>query len=154
MLVSSITWPSRGGHDVEIADRFRRENAFWQWMGFTIDAEAARAGNAVVTVDVRAEFFQHQGVVHGGVLSALIDSAGAWAFALDHEESLRTINLAVQYLSPVPPKASRLAAQGTVVRAGKRIVIADVLVWRDSMEEVARGQVLYSRNPAYRDSPS
>lgn len=137
-----------------MADRFRRENAFWQWMGFTIDAEAARAGNAVVAVDVRAEFFQHQGVVHGGVLSALIDSAGAWAFALDHEESLKTINLAVQYLSPVPPNASRLAAQGTVVRAGKRIVIADVLVWRDSMEEVARGQVLYSRNPAPRNSPS
>lgn len=154
MLVSSITWPSRGGHDVEMADRFRRENAFWQWMGFTIDAEAAREGIAVVTAAVRTEFFQHQGVVHGGVLSALIDSAGAWAFALTHEESLRTINLAVQYLSPVPPQTFRLSAQGTVVRAGKRIVIADVLVSRDGAEEVARGQVIYSRNPAHRDSPS
>ena len=137
-----------------MAERFRKENAFWQWMGFAIDRDAAADGRAVVRASVRPEFFQHQGVVHGGVLSALIDSAGAWAFALTHEESLRTINLSVQYLSPVPPQASSMAAAGTVVRVGKRIVIADVLVSRDDAVDVARGQVIYSRKPALRDSGS
>lgn len=139
---------------MDMEERFRRENAFWQWMGFSIDQLAASEGRAVVMADVRPEFFQHQGVVHGGVLSALIDSAGAWAFALTHQESLRTINLAVQYLSPVPPDALRLTAAGTVVRAGKRIVIADVMVSRGDGMDAARGQVIYSRSPGHGDRSS
>lgn len=126
-------------------DKFRQSNPFWQWMGFEIDDEAASAGRAVVTVAVRPELLQHQGLVHGGVLSALIDSAGAWAFALSHGEAVRTINLAVQYLSPATPQTSRLVAQAQVVRAGGRVVIAEAAVSDESGQALARGQVIYSR---------
>lgn len=125
--------------------QFQHENPFWAWMGFTIDEHAMALGNAVVRVKIRPEFLQHQRLIHGGVMSALVDSCGAWAFAMNHEESLRTINLAVQYLDPTPPDAEELVARGTLVRAGRRIVVADVSVSAGHEEMVARGQVLYSR---------
>lgn len=124
---------------------FEDANPFWQWMGIHIDEEAAAQGDAVVQALVRPEFAQHQGIVHGGVVSALIDSAGAWAFSLKYGEAVRTINLSVQYLTPIPPDSGRVVASGTIVRAGKRIVVADVEVSTPSGGMAARGQVIYSR---------
>jgi uncharacterized protein (TIGR00369 family) len=126
-------------------EQFQHENPFWAWMGFKIDEDAAAVGQAVVRVRIRSEFLQHQRLIHGGVMSALIDSCGAWAFALRHRESLRTINLAVQYLDPTPRDAEELVAQGVLVRAGRRIVVTDVTVSAGHDQMVARGQVLYSR---------
>ncbi|MCL5115787.1 MAG: PaaI family thioesterase [Firmicutes bacterium] len=126
-------------------ERFLKDNPFWQWMGFAIDTDAAAEGKAVVTVPVRPEFRQHQGLVHGGVMSALIDSAGAWGFALTHQEALRTINMSVQYLSPVVPETPQLRAEATVIRAGRRIVIVEVRVWGMADVLAAQGQVIYSR---------
>lgn len=125
--------------------RFHEDNPFWSWMGFRIDEEAAQRGQARVCVPVRPELLQHQGLVHGGVTSALIDSAGAWAFALSHQEPLRTINLAVQYLDPVVPETPELAAEARIVRAGRRIVIAAVSVYGLDRSLVADGQAIYSR---------
>lgn len=125
--------------------QFHNENPFWGWMGFRIDEVAMRAGRAIVRVQLRPEFMQHQRLIHGGVISALIDSAGAWAFALSHAESVRTINLAVQYLSPVPPGSEELVAEGSLVRTGHRIVVADVHVTAGENDGVARGQIIYSR---------
>ncbi|NMP21114.1 PaaI family thioesterase [Sulfobacillus harzensis] len=128
-----------------MAHRFHEENPYWQWMGFQADEVAASKGMARVRVAIRPEFYQHQGFVHGGVLSALIDSAGAWAFILTHGEGLRTINLAVQYLSPVGPGAGELVADGKLVRVGRRIVIVAVDVIATDETPVATGQVIYSR---------
>lgn len=126
-------------------EQFKDANPFWRWMGFEIDESAAAQGRAAVDVAIRPEMLQHQGLLHGGVLSALIDSAGAWAFALSTEEPVRTINLAVQYLNPVLPQASRLTAHAVLIRAGGRIVLAEVAVCDQDGLEVARGQVIYSR---------
>lgn len=126
-------------------NRFQDDNPFWRWMGFQIDEQSASEGRAIVTVEVRPEFLQHQKLVHGGVLSALIDSAGAWAFGLEYGEAVRTINLSVQYLSPAVPTTPELAAEARVVRAGRRIVITEVNVHGLNGLNVARGQVIYSR---------
>lgn len=124
---------------------FQDENPFWRWMGFTIDAAAAQNHQAVVRVRVRDEFFQHQQLVHGGVLSALIDSAGAWAFALAYEEGVRTITLSVQYLNPVGRDCEELQAHARIVTAGHRIVHSEVEVYAAPAHCVARGQVIYTR---------
>lgn len=124
---------------------FRDLNPYWQWMGFSIEEYLAKQGRAVVKVAVRPEFLQHQGLIHGGVLSALIDSAGAWGFGITHGESLRTINLAVQYLMPCVAETKELQAEASMVRVGRRIVVAEVTVSGWSNDIVAQGQVIYSR---------
>lgn len=129
-------------------ESFLKDNPFWQWMGFRIDEASADQGRAVVTAVMRPEFLQHQYMVHGGVMSSLIDSVGAWAFALKYQESVRTINLSVQYLSPVEAGFSSLEAEAQIVRAGRRIIIAEAAVRSPSGIEVARGQVIYSRAPS------
>lgn len=121
------------------AKRFYEDNPFWQWMGFQVDE--GKPGR--VKVQVKPEFFQHQGFVHGGVMSALVDSAGAWAFIQQYGEGLRTINLAVQYLSPVD--AANLLADAQLVRVGQRIVIVAVEVKTALVGPVATGQVIYNR---------
>lgn len=124
---------------------FSQTNPFWLWMGLQIDDRAADRGEAVVKVTIRPEFLQHQRMVHGGVVSALVDSAGAWAFFLSHQEGVRTINLAVQYLNPVAADTLELEAHAMIVRVGGRVVFADVEVLGGSRLTVARGQVIYSR---------
>ena len=126
-------------------EQFEAHNPFWAYLGFTIDREAASREKAVVAVRLRPELLQHQNLVHGGVISALIDSAGAWAFALSHQEGVRTINLSVQYLTPVTLELGELKAHAAIVRAGRRIVLAEVSVDSERGGEAARGQVIYSR---------
>ncbi len=123
----------------DLATRFYQDNPFWQWMGFQVDEN--KPGR--VDVEVKPEFFQHQGFVHGGVISALVDSAGAWAFIQQYGEGLRTINLAVQYLSPVD--SAKLWANARLVRVGQRIVIVAVEVETPKTGPVATGQVIYNR---------
>lgn len=127
--------------------RFAEENPFWQWLGMAVDEAAMAEGVARVNLPLREELYQYQGLIHGGVLSALIDSAGAWAFALKYQEPLRTINLSVQYLEGVSRQMNDLGAEGAIVRVGGRIVIAEVVVHSGADREVARGQIIYSRAP-------
>lgn len=59
-----------------IPNRFTNANPFWPFLGLGIDDIKAQGGEAWVKLAMRPDLFQHQGVVHGGVVSALIDSEG------------------------------------------------------------------------------
>ena len=69
-----------------------------------IHGEAVEHGRAVLVLPVRAEFVgdPRRPALHGGVLSALIDTAGgvaAWS-ALGAGESVSTVDLRIDYLEP------------------------------------------------------
>src|SRR2546427_5675610 len=69
-----------------------------------IQGESASAGACVLVLPVRAEFVGdfRRPALHGGVVSALIDTAGgvaAWS-TLGPDESVSTVDLTVDFLEP------------------------------------------------------
>jgi uncharacterized protein (TIGR00369 family) len=84
--------------------------------------------------------------VHGGVISALADTAGGMALwaALDNPaQRVSTIDLRVDYLRPGRPEA--LIAEAVVVRAGRTVGVADIRVFHPS----SRGEVMATGKGVY-----
>jgi len=93
-----------------------------------IELEDIDGGTATLTVNVRKELMQNQGVVHGGAIASLIDTATAFAIIslLPPRERVTTVDLSISYLRPAT--GGRLKAVAKVVRSGRRlfVVSADV----------------------------
>lgn len=87
-----------------------------------IELEAIDSGTATLAFDVRPELKQNKGVVHGGAIASLIDSATAFAIIslLPPDEQATTIDLTISYLRPLTIGRARATAR--VLRAGKRII--------------------------------
>ncbi len=61
----------------------------------------AAAGRAWMTVSIPAEFQGWEGVVHGGMVAALLDEVSAYA-TMGISKQVLTAELNVRYLKPVP----------------------------------------------------
>lgn len=74
-----------------------------------------------VELDVLPQHFQPFGIVHGGVLATLIDTATFWAgfMRLPAEHGLVNVDLKLNYLAPAI--GGRLVADGRCLRAGKTL---------------------------------
>jgi uncharacterized protein (TIGR00369 family) len=85
--------------------------------------------------------------LHGGVISALADSAGGaalWSTMEDERGRISTIDLRIDYLRP--GKSDTLVAEASVVRMGNRVGVVDVRVFNATKPEevVATGKAVYS----------
>lgn len=85
--------------------------------------------------------------LHGGVLSALADTAGGaavWAGLEDARARVSTIDLRLDYLRPA--KLELVVAEATVVRVGNRVGVADVRLFHPSAEDqtIATGKGVYN----------
>jgi uncharacterized protein (TIGR00369 family) len=78
-----------------------------------------------VVLDADPCHLQPFGIVHGGVLATLIDTATFWAafMRLAEDAGLVNIDLKLNYLKPV--RSGRLTAAGRCIRAGRRITYAE-----------------------------
>lgn len=92
---------------------------FGRWFG----AEVLRreGGEAELLLRVREEFLQGRGLVHGGILAALLDTALGNAVGSLGVEVV-TAELAVSYLRPV--RGGVLRARAWVVHPGRRLLHA------------------------------
>jgi uncharacterized protein (TIGR00369 family) len=91
-----------------------------------------------MAVTFRPEHLQN-GVMHGGVIASLVDSACACAaLSLLHPGAYATsINLQISYLRPV--RDGRLTARAECLRSGRRILFCDARVTNEDGEIVASG---------------
>lgn len=94
-------------------------------------------GAATVRLEVRDELKQNQGVVHGGVIASLIDTASAFAVVtqLGPSERVTTTDLTIHYLRPTT-KGS-MTATARLVRGGRRLFVISVEVWNDQKSLLA-----------------
>ena len=111
-----------------------------------IQGESASAGACVLVLPVRPEFLGdfRRPALHGGVVSALIDTAGgvaAWS-TLGPDESVSTVDLTVDFLEPAG-LAAPLRAAGKLVRKGNRVCHVRVAVTQDG-KLVAEGRGVYN----------
>ena len=93
-----------------------------------IELDDISKGAATLGLDVRKELTQNHGLVHGGAIASLIDTAMAFAIItlLARSEKVTTVDLTISYLRPLTK--GRITAVAKVVRAGRRLfaVSADV----------------------------
>ena len=89
------------------------------------------SGQTAVCLDVRDELKQNHGVVHGGAIASLLDTASAFAIlaVIEQNERVTTTDLTIQYLRPVT--SGRMVAQATVVRAGRSRFVVRVDLQND-----------------------
>lgn len=107
-------------------------------LGFTrVEDSAARV---VLEAEIRPELLNRRGVVHGGVLSALLDSAlgGAVVAGIDPEEWCATLQLSVQFISG--GRRGPLRATGRLTRRGPRCAFAEGEVLDARGKLIARAQ--------------
>jgi len=129
-----------GGDDRLVDDLRRRvdETPFYGCAGISI--VSAREGEVEVAMEVGADHLNIQGLVHGGLLATLADTAMGLAVRTRLEPGSRhvTIQLGVQFLSPGRP--GRIVARARVVRSGRQIAHAEADVVDAGGKLLARAQ--------------
>jgi uncharacterized protein (TIGR00369 family) len=94
-----------------------------------IELEDIGSGTATLGLTVRKELLQNHGVVHGGVIASLIDTATAFAIIslLAPSERVTTVDLTISYLRPLTE--GRVTAVAKVLRAGRRLFVVSAEVF-------------------------
>lgn len=97
-----------------------------------LELEQVEPGAATLTMQVREQLKQNHGVVHGGAVASLIDSATAFAVisVLPPEERATTVDLTISYLRPMMEGCLRATAR--VQRAGRRLIVVSAEVTDDA----------------------
>lgn len=100
-------------------------------------------GQVSVHLRVRDELLQNQGVVHGGAVASLIDTAAAFAVLsqIDVTERVTTTDLTIHYLRPVT--TGRMTATARIVRGGRRLFVLSVDVTNEADALLATAVTTY-----------
>ena len=118
---------------------------FAKLLGIKLDA--IEAGEATLSLRIREDFKQNAGVVHGGVIASLIDSATAFAILplLNPDERTTTVDLTISYLRPLV--AGVVIARAKVLRAGRRMIATSAELFDDDGKLAATALSTYIRLP-------
>lgn len=102
---------------------------FAKFLGIELDE--IDAGVATLSFEIKPELKQNHGVVHGGAIASLIDSATAFAIIslLPTDEHATTVDLTISYLRPLT--AGRAKAAARVIRSGKRLIVVSAELFDD-----------------------
>ncbi|HXG91498.1 MAG TPA: PaaI family thioesterase [Blastocatellia bacterium] len=118
-------------------------NHFPRFLGFEIDE--IENGRARLSVETRKELLQLQGVMHGGAIASLIDTAVAFAIVSvsEPQDRFTTVEMKVNYLSAI--REGRVVADARIIRDGRRIIVADCDVFDSKGRLAAKGLLTYIR---------
>jgi acyl-CoA thioesterase len=107
---------------------------FAQYMGMTV--EELSKGYAKIKMTVKPEFLNFENMLHGGVVSSLLDQAfGCCLNTLDY--IYVAVQLNINFMSTVPA-GETLFAEGKVVHAGRSLGIAEMTVSDSNGKLIAR----------------
>jgi uncharacterized protein (TIGR00369 family) len=114
------------GEGQDFIDDLRRRVAasdFLSWIG--IELVDARPGEVDLVLNAEPRHLNLQGLLHGGMIATLADTAMGIAVRTKLEPGTRhvTVQLDVQFLSPGRPGS--IFAQGRVIRAGSQVAHAE-----------------------------
>ena len=104
---------------------------FAQLLGLELgaDAESPQGRHSIVRLEAGEQHLNVGGVVHGGVIASLIDTAMGRAVRSVTEESTATSQLTVTFLEPAKPGA--LVATARVTKRGSMLTIVEAEVEQD-----------------------
>jgi acyl-CoA thioesterase len=118
-------------------------NHFPRLLGIELDL--VEPGRARLSLQVRQELLQLQGIMHGGAIATLIDTAVAFAIvgASKADDRFTTVEMKVNYLSAILD--GRVTAEARLIRDGRRIIVADCDVFDTHGKLAAKGLLTYIR---------
>jgi acyl-CoA thioesterase len=104
---------------------------------------SASRGTAAFALTLRPELTRMEGIMHGGALASLLDTAAAFAVhtLLPPEGRTVTVDLTIHYLRPV--SSGRVEARARVLRDGRRLVILSVEATDEAERLVATATTTY-----------
>lgn len=128
----------------ELRTRLQDSNTARQ---FAFDVAEADYGHVALTMRVGEQHRQIHGVVHGGVMAALVDTAGGLAtyMALPRGARTATIELKINYLEGVEDGV--VTADARVVRMGRHIAVVDCDVHDQRERLVAKALMTFFVGP-------
>ena len=87
-------------------------------------------GSISVELDPEVRHYNPMGVVHGGVLATMLDTAAGCSVhsTLAVGEVYTTLDLTVKFLRPATVESGRLRAVGKVIQRGRRTALAEAQV--------------------------
>ncbi len=87
-----------------------------------MDIEDVGSGHAIARLEVSEDLLNPNGVVHGGVLFTMVDTAMGQATMtlLEEGQLCASIEIHIRFLRPV--SAGQLEADATVIRRGRRVI--------------------------------
>jgi uncharacterized protein (TIGR00369 family) len=125
-----------------VTERIPRDG-FGEYMDFQVDDVSQ--DRCQLRLPLRDVILNAGGIVHGGAISALVDTAAtAAAWATNNAAEPRrgtTVGFAINFLNP--GRESDLIADARVIQRGGRLTIIDVLVRDDAGTAIAKAQVTY-----------
>lgn len=126
----------------ELVRQRMKESKAIELLGF--DVESVHDGRAVFYLDVRPSHKQIHGVVHGGILAALADTAAAIAAytTVPKGVELATLELKINYMEPVP--GGRVKADARVLRAGRNFIVTECEIFNESGSLAAKALLTFS----------
>jgi uncharacterized protein (TIGR00369 family) len=103
----------------------------------------AERGAATFALEVREELTRMGGILHGGAVVSLLDTAAAFAVHTVIEPDARTVtvDLTAHFLRPA--SAGRIEARARVLRRGKRVCILSVEARDTTAEIIATSTMTY-----------
>jgi uncharacterized protein (TIGR00369 family) len=96
-------------------------------------------GSSLMEIAVDGKHLQTYGVVHGGVLSSIIDAAAYWAVysELDERVGMTSVDLKLNYLAPA--SSGKLIARGRCIKLGKILGLGEAEVTDQEGRTLAHG---------------
>ena len=121
--------------EAKVRESFGKQTAM-QSLGALIGK--VEPGEVEIEMPYRADFTQQNGFVHGGIVTAIVDSAcGYAALSLSAPgTSVLTVEYKVNFVAPA--KGERLLARGEVVRPGSTVTVCkgDVVAYDGGDEKL------------------
>jgi len=131
--------------DAELLETLRSAvagSAFHSWAG--IDVVEAQPGAVTVEMTVTEQHVNLQGLVHGGMLAILADTACGLSIrsAIEPGRLHITTDLDIHYLSPARPGV--LSGRGRAVEVGRSLAFAEASIEDHEGNLLARAQSRFS----------
>jgi acyl-CoA thioesterase len=134
-----------------LAELSRRLNKSAPGRLFGYVLEELGDGTARMTMPVHARHKQIHGVVHGGILASLADTAGAMAAypLVPRGTRLATVEMNINYLEPVD--RGPIQARSAVLRLGRTLVVSECEIFTAEGNLAAKALLTFAIIPPNRN---
>ncbi|KZL18274.1 Thioesterase superfamily protein [Pseudovibrio axinellae] len=124
------------------------ETEFQRFIGYELELNTQR-GTAECALDISTRYTNRSGVVHGAIITMLLDNAcgGACSATVDPTGKQPFVTLALNINFIAPAICKRLVAKGAVVGGGKSTLFAQADLFDEDNRLIATASGPFKRAP-------
>ncbi|WP_246052871.1 PaaI family thioesterase [Leptospira semungkisensis] len=115
---------------------------------FLPELSIPQKGEAIVTIQIREDFFHAAGATHGAVYFKAADDAAFFAAnSVVKDSFVLTSNFFLNLLRPI--KSGTMTAKGRVVQNAANLIIAESFLFDDRGREIGRGNGSFAKTKLF-----